>query len=316
MKNHITIVVLLALVCPGCSWLRNFRPFQPHVENPPPVVFEATPTRDQVIAAVNANTSRVQSLHSHGSMSIAGVPALTAEIAVERPKNFRFRAGTGLLGPELDVGSNNELFWFWAQRSPQPGVFYARHDQFAVSRARSMIPVEPATLVEALGLVELDSNGQVEGPVPLGNDRLEMRVRMRAAAGEFTRVLYLHRQYAWVVEQHLYGPQGQLLATTKADEYEYYPTIGVSLPHEVSVQVPDGQLAFSLNLSRHSINQPGTVDATTFDLPQEQLANYQFYDIASPNFVPPGGPPTQPASAQPRTSHAEVPYRERYRGFR
>jgi hypothetical protein len=315
LKKHIPIVVLLAVACPGCTWLRNFRPFQPHVENPPPVAFQATPTRDQVIATLNANTSRVQTLHSQGSMSIAGVPALTAEIAVERPRRFRFRAGTGLLGLELDVGSNDELFWFWAQRSPQPGVFFARHDRFAVSRARSMIPLEPATLVEALGLVELDPLGQIEGPVPLGSDRLEMRIRTPTAAGEFTRVLYLHHQYAWVVEQHLYGPQGQLLATTKASEYEYYPTAGVSLPHEISVQVPDGQLAFSLNLPRHSINQPGAVDATTFDLPQEQLANYQFYDIASPNFVPPGGPPTQPASAQPQTSRAKVPYRERYRGY-
>lgn len=315
---RVTLVAIAVAVAPsfsGCTWLKSFRVFQPHVENPPPVVFQATPTRDQVIATVNANTSRVQTLHSQGSMSIAGVPALTAEIAVERPRRFRFRAGTGLLGPELDLGSNDELFWFWAQRSPEPGVFYARHDQFAVSRARAMIPVEPATLVEALGLVELDPNGQVEGPVPLGSDRLEMRVRTPTAAGEFIRVLYLHHQYAWVVEQHLYGPQGQLLATTKADEYEYYPTVGVSLPHEISVQVPDGQLAFSLNLPRHSINQPGAIDPATYDLPQEQLANYQFYDIASPNFVPPGGPPTQPASVQPRTSRTDVPYRERYRGY-
>lgn len=303
--------------CPGCNWLRNFRVFQPHAANPPPVVFQATPTRDQVITAVNANTSRVQTLQSQGSMSIAGVPALSAEIAVERPRRFRFRAGTSLLGPELDLGSNDELFWFWAQRSPQPGVFYARHDQFAASRARQMIPVEPATLVEALGLVELDPLGQVEGPVPLGTDRLEMRVRTPTAAGEFTRVLYLHHQYAWVLEQHLYGPRGELLATTKASQYEFYPAAGVSLPHEISVQVPDGQLAFTLNLSRHTINQPGLAGSEVFELPQDQLASYQFYDIASPNFVPPGIAPSQPASATPpRMSRAEDGYPERYRGYR
>lgn len=307
--------LLIASASSGCSWLKSFRIHQPHVDNPPPVAFQALPTRDQVIAAVNANTSRVQTLHSQGSMSIAGVPALSAEIAVEQPRKFRFRAGTSLLGQELDLGSNDELFWFWAQRSPEPGVFYARHDQFAVSRARQMIPIEPAMLVEALGLVELDPSGQVEGPAPLGSDRLEMRVRTATAAGEFTRVLYLHNQYAWVLEQHLYGPQGQHLATAKASDYEYYFAAGVSLPHEISLQVPDGQLAFSLTLPRHTINQL-TVDATTFDLPQEQLANYQFYDIASPNFVPPGGTPAQPASANPRTSRADGGYPERYRGYR
>jgi hypothetical protein len=307
--------LVIACTCGGCNWLRNFRIHQPHVANPPPVVFQAGPTRDQVIAAVNANTSRVQTLHSQGSMSIAGVPALNAEIAVERPRKFRFRAGTSLLGPELDLGSNDELFWFWAQRSPEPGVFYARHDQFAASRARQMIPIEPAALVEALGLLELDPSGQVEGPAPLGSDRLEMRVRTRTAGGELTRVLYLHNQYAWVLEQHLYGPQGQHLATAKASEFEFYPAAGVSLPHEISMQVPDGQLAFSLTLPRHTINQL-TVDPTTFDLPQEQLANYQFYDIASPNFVPPGGTPAQPASMTPRTSRADDGYPQRYRGYK
>ena len=309
----IAAVVLIA--CPGCNWLKSFRIHQPPVANPPPAVFQSTPTRDQVIAAVNANTSRLQTLHSQGSMSIAGVPALSAEIAVERPRKFRFRAGTSLLGQELDLGSNDELFWFWAQRNPQPGVFYARHDQFAGSRARQMIPVEPATLVEALGLIDLDPSGQIEGPAPLGSDRLEMRVRTPTAAGQFIRVLYLHNQYAWVLEQHLYGPQGQHLATVKAADFEYYPDAGISLPHEIDVQVPDGQLAFSLTLPRHTINQL-TVDPTTFELPQEQLANYQFYDIASPNFNPPGGPAVQPASTTPRTSRADDGHKERYRGYR
>jgi hypothetical protein len=300
----------------GCNWLRNFRVFQPQMANPPPVVFQATPTRDQVIAAVNANTARVQTLKSQGTMSIAGVPALHAEVAVERPRKFRFRAGTNLLGPEVDLGSNDELFWFWVQRSPQPGVFYARHDQFAYSRARQAIPIEPQALIEALGLVELDPVGQVEGPVPLGSDRLEMRVRTQTAAGDFTRVLYLHHQYAWVLEQHLYGPQGEHLATTKASAFEFDPVAGVSLPREISVNVPN-ELAFGLSLSRHTINQPGLVGPETFELPQDQLANYQFYDIAAPNFVPPGAPPTQPASASPlRTSNTDAPSRERYRGYR
>jgi hypothetical protein len=297
--------------CGGCNWLRHFRS-QTSRANPPPVVFQPTPTRDDVIAAVNAHTARVQTLHAQGSMAIAGVPALQAEIAYQRPRQFRFRAGTSLLGPEVDIGSNDELFWFWAQRSPQPGVFYARHDQFAASQARQMIPLEPAVLIEALGLVELDPLGHVEGPVRLGSDRLEIRVRTPSPAGDVTRVVYLHHQYAWVLEQHFYGPRGQLLATTKASQHEYFPEADVSLPHRVDVQVPDGELIFSLNLSRHTINAP-LAGAATFELPREQLAQYPFYDMAAPNFAP-STTPTQPASS-PRTSRGESGYPERYRGY-
>ena len=316
-RASLLTLALLATASSGCTWLRSFRVFQPQVANPPPVVFQGNPTRDQVIAAVNANTARVQTLKSEGTMTLAGLPALHAEIAVERPQKFRFRAGTQLFGPKVDLGSNEELFWFWVQLSPQPGVFYARHDQFAVSSARQMIPLEPRELIQALGLVELDPVGQVEGPVPLGSDQLELRVRTPSPAGDFTRMLYLHHQYAWVLEQHLYGPRGEHLATTKASEFEFDPIAGVSLPREISVQVPDGQLAFGLSLSRHTINQPGLVAPDTFELPQDQLANYPFYDIASPNFVPPGGAPAQPTSTvPPRTSEINSGYPERYRGYR
>ena len=52
---------------------------------------------DEAVAAVNANTQRVQSLQTQGAtISIPGVPAIGAEIAIERPRQLRMRAGTQL----------------------------------------------------------------------------------------------------------------------------------------------------------------------------------------------------------------------------
>ena len=134
--RHITTALILfaaLLAAPGCrshAWLRRS-------SDPPPIAFSALPSPNEAVAAVNANTQRVQSLQTQGAtISIPGAPAIGAEIAIQRPRQLRMRAKTQLTGPELDLGSNNELFWLWAARMPDPSVYFARHDQFASSRAR------------------------------------------------------------------------------------------------------------------------------------------------------------------------------------
>ena len=80
------------------------------------------------------------------------------------PKRFRLRAETGITGPELDLGSNDEVYWMWVKRADRPAVYWGRHDQFYQSAARDLLPVPPDWLIEALGVVQLDPTGQHEGP--------------------------------------------------------------------------------------------------------------------------------------------------------
>jgi hypothetical protein len=301
-----------ALALSGCNWNRFFR--QPDRYVQPPQVFQAAPTRAELIAKINDNTSRVQTLQASGSLSIPKLPSLSTEIAIERPRNLRFKAGTRLLGPELDLGSNNELFWFWANQDPAKALYYARHEQFASSRAGQVIPIEPSWLKEALGLVELDPAGLIEGPIPAG-DKLQLRVRQQTGAGEVTKILVIDATKGVVVEQQLYDPRGQLLGSAKASEHEFHQLDGVTLPHRIDIEIPQAALQFQLVLDQHVINRPIS-GGNTFDLPRDQLAGARPIDIADPNFVPTNPRQTTPAGAPPRTSAvpAAAPS-NRIRGF-
>ena len=129
-------MLLSSAGCRSHAWLRRSG------GDPPPIAFSALPTPTEAVAAVNANTHRVQSVQTQGAtISLPGAPSIGADITVERPRRLRLRAKTQLLGPELDLGSNDELFWLWAARMPGSSVFFARHDQFAASRARQMLAV-------------------------------------------------------------------------------------------------------------------------------------------------------------------------------
>lgn len=315
LRNHRWVLLAAAcLALSGCNWNRWFR--QPERYIQPPQVFQTQPTREELIAKINDNTSRVQTLQASGSISIPGVPTtLNTEVSFERPQNLRFRAGTRMLGPELDLGSNNELFWFWANRDPNQALYYARHDQFAQSRAKQAIPVEPSWLKEAIGLIELDPSGSIEGPIPAG-DKVQLRVRQQTGAGEVLKVLVMDAKRGVVVEQQLFGPSGQLLGSAKVSDHEFHQLDGVTLPHKIDIEVPLAKFQFQLILDQQVINRP-IAGANTFDLPTAQLANARPIDIADPSFVPPNLQPANAAAtgALPRTSAIPAPPVSSIRGF-
>jgi len=317
-RRSITVVfaLLLAGAVPGCRWNSMFR--RPGSE-PAPILFSALPTKDEAIAALNANTSRVRTLQTQGAtVAVPGLPAISADLALERPLNLRFRAGTNWTGPELDLGSNQELFWFWAARNTPPQVMYARHDRFGMCRARDVLPVEPAWLVEALGLVEIDPALASE-PVSTGNGRIEIRSRVSTPQGEATRLVQLDEKHGWLLEQHLLDPQGKIKASARLSGHEYYPLDGVSLARRIDVQIPQAEMRFTLDVTKYSINLPFTDGQALFQLPQETLKGYEFVDIADPNFIPVSMPAPSstapPPAATPRVTESQSRW-PRLRGWR
>ncbi len=253
----------LPLVCGGATCNFATPPTGPLA----PVAFVGTPTLPQVMQTVNANTQRVQQLHTEtASVSTPGFPPLRATLSVERPRRFRLRGK--LFGPELDMGSNDEVFWFWARITGQPAVLFARHDQFAQSQAQQMLPIEPAWIVDALGLMKLDPGMQHDGPFPKGNGQIEVRSQIRGSRGVVTRTLVIDPTYGWIVEQHITDANNRLLASALASNHRFYPEYGVSLPHRVEVRAPAANLTFQIEVGHYFINRPVEDPLEMWSLPE------------------------------------------------
>lgn len=292
MTPRLAVLCVCLLSLPftaGCGafpfWLR-----QNQVQLPPEA-FTDMPNMEDVIYTVNANTDRVEQLQTkNATLRVNGVamPALRMNMAYQRPRNFRLRAQLSqFTGRELDLGSNNELFWFWIRRAQQPGVYFARHDQFAASPVRELIPVEPHRLPEALGLVRLDPSASHVGPT-LREDLLEVRSRIPSPRGDLTRVILLDSTYGWIVEQHYYDPNGQLLLSSRASRHRYYPNDAVTMPHRVQVQVTPGQpaqLAFEIEVGQYIFNRLSGERSELWALPQ--IDGVPTVDITAPDFRPP-----------------------------
>lgn len=292
-------LIWLALGAVLCS--AGFGPCHlfPAASGPPaPVVFFKTPTLEEIVQYRNMNAAQVRQLQASGAtLSVRGAPSLRADLALETPKRFRLRAGTAFTGSEMDMGSNDDLFWIWVKRNQPPAIYYARHDQFQNSPAKEFLPVEPHWLSEALGLVSFDPSHQHQGPFPAGPGRLEIRSVVPSPAGALVKATVIHEQYGYVLEQRVYDAKQKLLAAAFASQHRFDPQSGVALPYSVDVQIPPAQLAFTLEVNEYSINRLYDDPAQLWAMPQIEGA--PAVDLADPRMPRPGQVPAGYTPAPP-----------------
>lgn len=219
-----------------------------------PAVFTGPPTLEEIIFAVNANSNRVSQLSTESaSVETPGAPILRASLSLERPLRIRLRGK--LIGQVLDLGSNDELFWFWAKSDPDRALYFAYHAEFVQAAANEVLPVGPDWLIEAIGLVNLDPSGFHEGPSQRPDGNLEVRSRIERRGAYFTRVLVIDSKYGWIKEQHVLDTSGRLLAVARCSNHRTYPASGVNLPHRIHIELPPAQMAFQLEVTNYTVNQ-------------------------------------------------------------
>jgi len=268
---------------------------------PAPEVLTAGASLEQIIAAVNQNAARVQSYQTNNaSITVPGMPAipsLQGNIAVQQPGRLRLQASTMITGEEFDLGSNDELFWFWVKRNQPPAMYFARHAQFAGSAAQQMLPIDPQWLIDAVGLAQFSPTDRHElHSTQLDMGTVEIRSVIQTRAGAMTKNTVVDARRAWVLEQHIYNGQGTLVASSRAKSHRYYPTMGVSMPQEIELNLPIAQLSLTIDVGSVVLNQANSNPAL-WNMPV--MSGYPQVDLGT---APAGtsfgmGTPVQPPAA-------------------
>jgi hypothetical protein len=248
----LTLVTVGLFALSGSSCPRAFT-----LSTPPPRVLPPSPTLPQIVQAVNQNSGQIQSFTTNSAtISGPGWPALRCSIAFQRTRLLRLRAETALTGPEVDLGSNEQVFWFWVRHNQPPGVYFCRHDQFTTSRARQMIPIEPDWLIDALGVTLLDPQLPHQGPFPVAGGRsLQIRTILDTAEGPITKVTVIDAASALIMEQHLLDARGQVRASAAAEGHRRDALTGLWMPAAVQVNCPSARFAMKVNLGNVEINR-------------------------------------------------------------
>lgn len=277
----VTVVVLIA--GSGASCPNVIRGYQVGVM-PLPRTLPAQPTREQIIAAVEDNTSRVRSYSaSQAVLSVPGVPRLSAQVACEPPRRFRLRAQTSLTGNELDIGSNDDLFWLWIRRHEPPIMLFCQHDQYEQSSARQVVPIRADWMPELLGLVRFSPQDRHEGPFVAADGRLEIRSTIDSPDGPLIRSVILHPLTGLVEEQHLFTSAGKRLASVRASRHRMDPGSGAALPRLIDVSWPGSGVEFTLEVTSLITNVPAADPGQLWQMPTYD--GYQPVDLADPTVI-------------------------------
>ena len=287
-----TLAILVASVAAsGASCPQVLRGYQIGTM-PLPRTLPAHPTLEQIIAAVHDNTQRVRScMATQAVLAVPGVPRLSARIACEPPRRFRLQAQTAITGPELDIGSNDDLFWLWLRQHKPPVVAFCRHDQYAQSAARRLLPIRADWMPEILGLVNFRAEDRHQGPFPLPDGRIEIRSTINAPEGELLKSTILDGTTGLVAEQHLFTAAGERLASVRTSRHRVDAPSGAALPHLVEVSWPASGVDFTIELTSITTNTSSGDPGLLWQMPA--YPGYEPVDLADPSVV--SGPPPQAA---------------------
>ena len=238
----------------------------------------------------------------NATLRVEGIPALRANLAYEQPRNFRLLAQLSqFTGRELDMGSNDELFWFWIRRDTQPSVYFARHAAFADSPARDLIP-DRAESADRYAGAGLSRSGRPATAVRSSGtpNLLEITSRIPSPRGDLTRVLLVDAKYGWAAQQHWYDVERPAAVVGAGESAAVLPRRGGDDAASVEVALMPGQpsqIAFDLDVGSYAINRLAGDAAELWTMPQ--IEGYPSVDIADPQFRPPVAaiPPELPGSS-------------------
>jgi len=301
--SRLISVLLVCLCLTGCASIQNL--FKRKDPLPPPT-FGTQPTLEQITTAINRNSQNIRNFTTeNASIHMPGVwVSLHTRLAFERPKRLRIQGSvSSLRGQEFDFGSNDDIFWLWTRSGMGEVWYYCQHDLYPISPVRSVFPIDPDWLIEALGIVEFKSSDQHFGPTRMADGNWEIISHCQTPSGQYIKQTVIDHKIGWIVRQELRTPQNELIARAEMDDWRLDRGTGICYAKRITVQCQGMDGKMTIDLGSPTFNTTTPFAPTMFLMPV--FEGYRAVDLSSPEFLQPRGVvmPMQ----MPTTSSIPVP---------
>jgi hypothetical protein len=220
---------------------------------------------------------------------------LRAAMACQKPRNFRMKAQ--LMGSTaVDLGSNDQEFWYWISKADPPYLFHCSYEDFARGQARMPFPFQPDWIMEALGIAEYDPSKAYE--VVANGQAIDLVERTVSPQGQpvrkVTRLSRGRNRQLQVTAHLLQDAQGKEICSAFVTDVQQDAATGALLPRHVQLVWPAERLRMKLRLDQVAVN-PGSItgDRVALLFNRPSLRDVPSYNLARGLDAPSGG--LQPA---------------------
>ncbi|MBR2006175.1 MAG: hypothetical protein IJ991_18610, partial [Thermoguttaceae bacterium] len=239
-----------------------------------PEVVGETPTFEELQTAVNANSAKIETIFSSdASLGVVSKPGWAkCQIAFERPGNLRVVGNAPTMGRVVDVGCNDERFWFWTDFQNSDELYFCRLDQYQNSAAARVLPLDPTWFPEAFGVVELKEDELVDGPSAQADGSLLVTLKKARRDGVYLKRIYFEPKTAAILRQDVQGPNGETVVSIRCKRSVYIDTPGVVLPQKIEIECPGSDDALIVDVGTPILNDSSKIAAKAFQQPTDLKA--------------------------------------------
>jgi hypothetical protein len=254
MRKSILLVLLGSAIASGCN---AFRPYSAAPTGDRGLVVDEV-TSAKVVAALNENARRIQSIRSNDVdlTCSQGFETfnLRSSLVCQKPRNFRLN-GKLMQSTVVDLGSNDQEFWWWISKATPPHLFHCSHEEFARSQGKIALPFQPDWVMEALGMAEFDPRKSYQ-LTPKGNT-LELVEAAYAPDGRPVRkvtTLARNRNTLQVTAHLLQDEKGKEICSARVLQVQRDPASDAILPRKVEMNWPAEKVKLVMTLNEIGVN--------------------------------------------------------------
>jgi hypothetical protein len=237
------------------------------VENPPQKMFSNAPTEADLVSLLNKTDAPNQKITAFAADTVwidaqaqgQKAPTVRGDLICEKPRNFRLRGRVAAI-LQLDLGSNNERFWFWVKESPEPHIFHCSYEDFDKGTTLPF-PFQPEWVVQVLGMGEYGDPANFK--VTEKGQTYELSEESTLQGKPVKKVVVFAKDrmvvpHPQILEHRVVDAQGKVICFAKIDRVARDSKTKIIYPDRVTMEWPAEQLKMTLGLNSVTINQPSS----------------------------------------------------------
>ena len=200
----------------------------------------------RVVSDVNSKIQRINGFSSEMKVQ-SSLATLNGTIDFERDKNLRM-IQSSFLGKELDIGSNNDIFWFWSRRMRPSKLYFSKHENAFQSGLRT--PFDPQWIMEVIGMKDIN----IKNCTILHKNKMwhiaEKRINTEQKV--VVKVTLIDESKMAVVGHYIYDTYGNMLVS--AEITEFYQTHPIVVPKQIKTTWFEEDVSNTWELKNPRIN--------------------------------------------------------------